>query len=233
MIGIIVAMEAEMETFSAKIQRCMEFVIKGRKFQQGILFGKEVVLVVCGIGKVNAAITTQLLISNFAVEKIIHTGVAGGLASELLPGDVVVATALVQHDFDTSAFGDPKGLVAGFDSVDMLPDTQLSAELYNACQKVISSDNEKWKVLQGRIATGDQFIASKEKSLSIRDNFNAAACEMEGAAVAQAALINQLPFAVLRAISDNASTGAKSDYQEFRAKAIERTVKIIESFLSI
>lgn len=231
MIGIIAAMDLEMETFAQEIQQVKEKTLCGRKFLQGTLFGKEVVLVVSGIGKVNAAVTTQVLVDNFLVDKIIHTGVAGGLAPELNPGDVVVASALIQHDFDTSEFGDPKGLVAGFDSVDMLPDQELSQALFESCQKVIALDTEKWQVLRGKVATGDQFIASKEKSLEIRDTFDASACEMEGAAVAQAALINQIPFVVLRAISDNASTGAKTDYQSFREKAVQRTVKILREYL--
>lgn len=231
MIGIITAMDLEMDTFAKEIQDVKETKLCGRKFLQGKLFGKDVVLVVSGIGKVNAAVTTQMLVDNFSVKKIIHTGVAGGLAPELRPGDVVVASALVQHDFDTTEFGDPKGLVAGFCSVDMEPDQELFQSIFESCKKVIASDSEEWQVIKGRVATGDQFIASKEKSLEIRDFFDAAACEMEGAAVAQVALINQIPFVVLRAISDNASTGAKTDYRTFLEKAIQRTVKILQEYL--
>ena len=232
-IGIIGALQAETNELISKMQEKSVKTIAGREFHEGELWNKPVVIVTCGIGKVNAAICTQILIDNFSVNRIIHTGVAGGLEKTLEPGDLVIATSFIQHDMDTTKFGDKLGQVPNMDTFDFPCDSELQKKAIIAVKTAISKTGSNWKSLTGLIASGDQFIAEKEKSLFIRDTFNAVACEMEGAAVAQTCYLNKIPLVVLRAISDNASTGAVEDYSAFLKKAVARTISVMQELLSL
>ena len=194
-------------------------------YTKGILEGKEVVIATCGIGKVFAAICAQTMILRYSPTLLINSGVAGSLSKELGIGDVAVASMLVQHDMDTSPLGDPVGLVSGINKVYFAADADASFSLV-ACVKA-----EGAKPLLGCIASGDQFICDREKKNWIRDTFSAVACEMEGAAIAHVATVNGTPFAVLRAISDEADGEASMDYPTFVRMAAARSVKVLRRFL--
>ena len=186
-IGIIGAMDSELSLLLASMQQNSQEALYGITFHTGILYDRQIVLVKAGIGKVNAARCTQLLIDHYHPAAIINTGIAGGLAPGLQVGDIVVADGLVQHDFDVTAFGHVKGyLCTGED--DSVPtvfraDKQLSDTLGKTAQAVLCKE----KVHTGLIATGDQFISGHESKVAIYDTFHALTAEMEGGAIAQVA----------------------------------------------
>ena len=157
------------------------------------------------------------MIIKFGAEKIINTGVAGGLTEQTDILDTVVATAMVQHDMDTTYFGDPRGMISGINVVEMACDGAISEKI---CQ------NTEGKCLRGVIASGDAFIADDNKKKDIADTFGAIACEMEGASIAQVCYVNKIPFSVLRTISDGAN-GEEMSYERFRALAAEKAAKVI------
>ena len=225
MIGIIGAMQSETEALIAALENPIAETVSGVTYTKGILEGKEVVIATCGIGKVFAAICAQTMILRYSPTLLINSGVAGSLSKELGIGDVAVASTLVQHDMDTSPLGDPVGLVSGINKVYFAADADASFLLV-ACVKA-----EGAKPLLGCIASGDQFICDREKKNWIRDTFSAVACEMEGAAIAHVATVNNTPFAVLRAISDEADGEASMDYPTFVRMAAARSVKVLRRFL--
>lgn len=234
-IAVVAAMEEELEKIQALMKKKKIYKISGRKFIRGKFSGKTIVAVVCGIGKVNCAVTVQILIDKFKVKNIIHTGVAGGLNPVLKPGDMVLGEYLVQHDFDTTVFGDLPGLIPGLNVVKIPSSRDLTDSLALAWEKVkVKKNNGKnisqVSLIRGIIATGDQFISDTEVAGKIRKVFSADACEMEGGALAQVCAINGVDFAVLRAISDNGTTGAKMDYEEFKKNAVEITFEVLLEF---
>ena len=208
-IGIIGAMEPEVEALIAALseKECEE--VSGIKFYKGILSGKRVAIAKCGIGKVFAAICAQTMILKYAPSLIVNTGVGGALASGLTTGDIVIADKLCQHDMDTSAIGDPKGLVSGINVIYFEADKRAGEILAYAAKSLGLSAS------LGTVATGDKFIASKEEKERIVADFSASVCEMEGCAIAQVAYVNATPFAVIRAISDSADGEATMDYPTF------------------
>jgi adenosylhomocysteine nucleosidase len=183
------------------------------------------VLAVCGIGKVFAALAAQTAILKYSPALLINTGVAGALAPDLSIGDITVAESLCQHDMDTSPLGDPVGLVSGINVVHFPADI-VAVEFISAAAKCLGINQ-----VQGTIASGDQFIASREKKNYIRDNFSAIACEMEGAAIGHVCYVNKTPFAVIRAISDTADDSSHMDYGEFLKLAAERSFKVVTKFI--
>ena len=192
------------------------------EFIEGTLEEKDVVMVISGIGKVNAAVCAQILADDYHVTHLINVGVAGGVKENIQPMDVVVAKALLQHDMDVTAFGLKRGEIPRFESSLFQSDEKLTALALEGSRK-----NEDYTTHEGIIVSGDQFISSKEKIEDLLETFDAAACEMEGAAIAQAADLNHIPFTVIRAISDNANTGASMDYEKFKDLAVENTVSIL------
>ena len=214
-IGIIGAMEGEVAAIISRLEgaECVE--ISGIKFYTGAMFGKRVTVARCGIGKVFAAICAEAMILNFSPSLIVNTGVGGALDKALRPLDIVFATALVQHDMDTSALGDPKGMVSGINRVYFETDAR-AREVLSECARSLGI-----KHAVGIIASGDRFIALAEDKNDISENFGAVACEMEGAAVAHVAFVNGTPCAVVRAISDSADGDAGMDYMTFLPKATE------------
>lgn len=225
MIGIIAAMNVEMDALRAHIDNPVRETISGIAFVSGTLEGKEVVTAVCGIGKVFAALCAQTMILHYHPEMIINTGVAGTLTDALSIGSVAVSTGVVQHDMDTSAIGDPLGLISGLGKV-VLPADDLLVQHLSACAKVLGI-----KTASGIIASGDQFVASAERKAFIVKTFGAVACEMEGAAIGQVCYVNRVPFCVLRAISDSADGSSHMDYPAFTQMAAEQSVKLMLSFL--
>lgn len=226
MIGIIAAMNVEMESLRSYMKDTRTEVVSGVKFVRGTLEGREVVTAVCGIGKVFAALCAQTMILRYAPECIINTGVAGTLTDALDIGTIAVSSAMVQHDMDTSPIGDPLGLISGINIIEIPADQQLYEKL-SACAKEMDV-----KTVTGIIASGDQFVASSERKAFITEQFHAIACEMEGAAIGQVCYVNQVPFCVLRAISDSADGSSHMDYPVFVKMAAEQSVKLMRRFLA-
>ena len=227
-IGIIAAMAEELEillkdlTLEAKKEKA------NMTFHKGTLYGKNVVAVVCGIGKVNSAICTQILASEYNVDKVINVGVAGGIGKEIYPGDIVVAENLVQHDMDTTAFGDKMGQIPRLDTFDFKCDEEMVTLAKKACEEIPELNS-----FTGRIASGDQFVANIEKIQWLDKEFGAISCEMEGASIAQVCYLNSIPFVVIRSISDNANNGAHMDYQKFIPVAVKNSTKILKQMLEM
>ena len=225
MIGIIGAMEIEIEGVRALMTEKEEKTISGVKYVTGKLGNNKVVTAVCGIGKVFAAICAQTMILTFAPDIIVNTGVAGSIDASLGILDIAVASKVVQHDMDTSPIGDPKGLLSGINVIYMDADEKASLLLMKLVREAGIN------AVRGAIASGDQFIASKAQKDTIKTNFpDAVACEMEGASIGQVCYVNKVKFAVLRAISDNADGGAVEDYPAFARKTAENYIGIIARF---
>ncbi|MCY6959645.1 5'-methylthioadenosine/adenosylhomocysteine nucleosidase [Clostridium brassicae] len=225
-IGIIGAMDEEVEILLKNIEIKTIDEKASMKFNSGKLWGNDVVVVRSGIGKVNAAVCAQILIDDYKADKIINVGVAGGMGEDIYPGDVVIADTLVQHDVDTSVFGDKLGQIPRLEVFDFKCDEDLIKLAKNACEKNTSCNS-----FVGRIVSGDQFIASIEKIEWLKDEFNAISCEMEGASIAHVCHLNHIPFVIIRSISDNASNGAHIDYQKFIPIAVKNSTNILKSML--
>ncbi len=225
-LGIIGAMRIEVEKLCSMAQNVKAEKVGGIEFYAGDLCGHQVIIAVCGVGKVFAAMCAQTMILNYAPDAIINTGVAGALASELRVGDIAVAENVVQHDMDTSPIGDPVGLISGINLVQIPADNQISHALKKTAIGLGMT------CLGGTIASGDQFIADKAKKSYIQDTFSAIACEMEGAAIGQVCYVNGTPFGILRSISDNGDESAGMSYDKFIGVAVDNSVKILTEFLT-
>lgn len=224
MIGIICAMNKEACGIIERMTEVTREEISGVTFNRGKINGKNCVVAVCGIGKVFAALCAQTMILRYSPSLIINSGVAGGLHPSLKVCDITVATSLVQHDMDTSAIGDPKGLISGINIINIPTDKEATAHLTAAAESCGIN------VINGVIATGDKFIASDDDKKSIVDNFSAIACEMEGGAIAHVCYVNKTPVCVMRAISDGGDDSATLDYPTFAKLASEQSVKVIMKF---
>ena len=220
-IGVIGAMDSELAALIAALTQPAQETVQGLVFRTGRLGAREVVLVRCGIGKVSAARCTQVLIDRFAPGAVINTGIAGGLASGLAVGDIVVADGLVQHDFDAAPIGFVRGCVCMGDPGALLAQTAGNA---------IGAQ----RVHRGLVATGDQFISGAAAKAAIRRAFPAAmAAEMEGGAVAQAASMSGVPFAVVRAISDLADGTAAASFEQFEQHAADASAAAVLQALAL
>lgn len=227
-IGIIGAMDEELKLLLSEMELEKKEEKANMTFNSGKLMGKNVVVVRCGIGKVNAAICTQVLADDFHVDYVINVGVAGGIGKDILPGDIVIADSLVEHDMDASAFGDKVGQIPRMDTFDFKCDTKLIETAKKVCDKF---DTQKAYI--GRIATGDQFVADIDKINWLNSEFGAIACEMEGGSIAHTAYLNKIPFVVIRSISDNANNGAHMDYEKFLPIAIRNSSTILKNMISL
>ena len=219
-IGIIGAMDGEVKAIIARLEDRSEELVSGIKFYTGTMFGKNVVVAKCGIGKVFAAMCAEAMIIKYSPALVVNTGVSGAIDKSLRPLDIVFATRLVQHDMDTSPLGDPKGLISGINRIYFDTDAR-AIEILNA----ISTDMSV-KHMSGVVASGDKFIALGEDKERIGSDFGAVACEMEGAAIAHVAFVNDTPCAVIRAISDSADGDASMDYMSFLGRAEEISTKL-------
>ncbi|WP_297436660.1 5'-methylthioadenosine/adenosylhomocysteine nucleosidase [uncultured Clostridium sp.] len=225
-LGIIGAMSEELEILLKEMEVETKNTKANMTFYKGKLWNQNVVAVVCGIGKVNAAICSQILISEYNVTKVINVGVAGGVKKDIFPGNVVIANNLVQYDMDTTAFGDAMGQIPRLDTFDFKCDLELVKLAQNAC-----NENSEIKSSTGRIVTGDLFVASVEKVQWLEKEFDASACEMEGGAIAHTCYLNNVPFVVIRSISDNANNGAHMDFAEFTTIGVKNSTAILKSML--
>lgn len=226
-IGIIGAMEEEVAKLKENMQIQGTSVIAGMEFCQGICEGQNVVIVRSGIGKVNAAVCTQILCDVFKVNAIINTGVAGSLKNEINIGDIVLSEDALQHDMDATGFGYDPGVIPRMEESIFKGDETLLKLAQKVCQEV----NPDIQVFRGRVVSGDQFISDHDVKQRIVNSFGGFCTEMEGAAIAQTAWLNKIPYLVIRAISDKADGSAEMDYSEFEMKAIEHTVRLMTGML--
>ncbi len=228
-IGIIGAMELEVEALKSKmtIERTVEKA--SMEFQEGTLNGTAVVIVRSGIGKVNAALCTQILCDVFAVTHIINTGVAGSLKNEIDIGDIVVSTDALHHDVDVRVFGYPLGEVPQVGCLAFPAEEHLVQLAVSSCKEV----NPDIHAYQGRIVSGDQFISDKKVKEHIIENFQGFCVEMEGASIAHAAYLNHVPFVVIRAISDKADESAETAYPVFEKAAAAHSAALVEHMLPL
>jgi len=227
-IGIIGAMDAEIEELLSLLGDHKCDTIGGILFHTGIISEKNVAIAKCGVGKVFAAICAEAMIIKYSPSLIINTGVGGAILSGIETSDIVIADKLCQHDMDTSPLGDPKGLISGINKI-FFDSDKRAVEILESSARALSM-----RAFVGTVASGDKFIADKSDKLRIQRDFNAAACEMEGAAIAHTAFVNNTPFAVIRAISDSADGDATMDYPTFLPIAAKKsamlTLELIKNY---
>lgn len=223
-LGIIGAMEQEVETLLGLMENKQETEKAGSRFYNGTLEGLPVTVVQCGVGKVNAAMCTQILCDCFGVTHLVNTGIAGSLCADLDIGDLVVSQDAMYHDVDAVAFGYPMGKVPGMDVTAFPADDTLIGYAFAAAEAVNPGHTRI-----GRVASGDQFVASKAVKERIIDLTRGLCTEMEGAAIAQTAYRNNIPFVILRAISDKADDSAQMDYPSFERIAAHRCAAVTQA----
>lgn len=220
-LGIIGAMQVEIETLLELMTEKKETERAGNIFYDGVLEGLPVTVVKCGVGKVNAAMCAQILCDLFQVTHLVNTGIAGSLSNDLDIGDIVVSSDAMYHDVDAVNFGYPMGRVPGLDVTAFPADRELVDAAYTAAEEVKPGHNRI-----GRIASGDQFVAASELKEKIISITNGLCTEMEGAAIAQTAYRNGIPFVILRAISDKADDSAHMDYPTFETAAARECASV-------
>ena len=223
MLGIIGAMEEEIAKIKEEMEQVKVERTAGMEFNCGKLRGIDAVVVRSGIGKVNAALCSQILADCYHVDAIINTGIAGSLKNEINIGDIVLSTDALQHDMDATSFGYEPGQVPSLDVLSFRADEKLIHMAKECCETV----NPEINVFTGRIVSGDQFVSDRDKKKWLAETFDGFCTEMEGAAIAQAAYLNNIPYLVIRAISDKADDSATVDYPAFEAKAIEHSVRLL------
>lgn len=225
-IGVIGAMKEEIDKFHGHLTGTRETVKAGITFYEGRFHGQPIVLCKSGVGKVNAAVTTQLLIETFGVQAIIFTGVAGAVDPTLNVGDIVISSECLQHDMDVTALGFPRGTIP-YETVSLFT---ADASLRRLAAEV-SRELFKERVLEGRVLSGDQFIASREIVAGLYNELQGACVEMEGAAVAQVCSMNGVPFVVIRSMSDKADGSAHVNFAEFTLMASDHSFQIVDGML--
>lgn len=227
MIGIIGAMDEEVAALKEKMEVEKVTDRASMQFVAGKLEGKEVTVVRSGIGKVNAAVCAQILASEFHVDTLINTGIAGSLDAKIDIGDMVISTDALHHDMDATAFGYPLGEVPRMDILAFPADEKLIRLAVEANEEA----NPDIHTFTGRVASGDQFISDKEVKERIVSLFHPMCVEMEGAGIAQAAYLNKVSYVIIRAISDKADNSATMDYPTFEKKAIAHSVRLMKELL--
>ena len=228
MIGIIGAMEEEVKALADMMSGVETATVAGMVFKKGQFKGKDVVVVRSGIGKVNAAVCTQILADRYNVDCVINTGVAGSLKNEINIGDIVISSDAIQHDMDATGFGYKMGVIPRMPVSVFEADRKLIDAARAACSEAVPEIG----VFEGRVVSGDQFITDKDTKKRLVETFAAYCTEMEGAAIAQAAYLNSIPFVIIRAISDKADDSATVDYPTFERQAIAHSVALVENFVA-
>lgn len=226
-IGIIGAMDEEVDILVELMDVKNTLEKASLKFYEGKIEGRDVVLVRCGIGKVNSALCAQILISEFKVEAVVNTGVAGAINSELDVQDIVISTDAIQYDVDATVFGYKKGMIPRMESSIFTADERLINAAYQSSVEEVKNH----KVLKGRVVTGDRFISSKELKDELANEFNAYCGEMEGASIAHVCSLNKVPFVIIRAMSDKADGSADVTYEEFVVDAAHNSKDIVLKML--
>ncbi len=220
-LGIVGAMQQEVETLLAAMQDVKKTEKAVAVFYEGKLEGLDVVVVQCGVGKVNAAMCTQSLCDCFGVTHLVNTGIAGSLCADLDIADLVVSEDAMYHDFDCVHFGYEMGRVPGMDVTAFPADEKMAALAFAAAEKVNPGHTKV-----GRVASGDLFVAERKAKERIIQRTGALCTEMEGAAIAHTAYRNGVPFVVIRAISDKADDSAEMDYPTFEKIAAHRCAAV-------
>lgn len=223
-LGIIGAMKIEVDALKENMLDKNVTWRTGMEFCDGTLEGLPAVVVQCGVGKVNAALCVQILCDCFGVTHLVNTGIAGSLSNELDIGDLVVSKDAMYHDFDCCGFNYPRGKVPGMDVIAFPANEAMMHYALTAGEQI-----HPGHIKVGRVATGDQFICDKEAKSAIIENTQALCTEMEGGAIAQAAYRNEVPFVIIRAISDKADDSADMDYPTFEAIAAQRCAKVVQT----
>jgi adenosylhomocysteine nucleosidase len=220
--GIIGALAEEVTILKEEMSDTKTTTVSGMEFCEGKFDGKDVIVVQSGMGKVNAGICAQTLINTFGANRIINTGVAGSLDAKIDIGDIVVSTDALEHDFDLTPIGYAPGQIYYNEAVAFTADENMRKDAVTAAKECAPEIH----IFEGRICTGDQFIASKEQKKAIVSKFGGLCCEMEGGAIAQVCYINKIPFVIIRAISDKADDSEEMSYEEFKKEAAARSAKI-------
>lgn len=227
-IAIIAAMNEEMQQIKNVMTNITENVIYNLHFFEGTISDKECVLVECGIGKVNAARTTQILIDNYDIEYVVNIGTAGGVDTSLNVTDVVIGEKLAQHDFDITAFGREKGFITGIGKY-VYSDEKLVKKCKEAMESI--AQDKSYKVLIGTIASGDTFCTDRNMANEIQKEFGALCVEMEGAAIGQICMLDNVPFIVIRSISDSPNGNNNIDFDEYITIASKRCAEFLKELL--
>lgn len=227
-IGIIGAMELEVEELKAKMQVNRIVEKAGMKFFEGVLSNTDVVIVQSGIGKVNAGICVQILVDTFEITTVINTGVAGSLNNKANIGDIIISSESQEHDMDVTALGYEPGIIPQMKESVFKADAKIAELAVEVCKEV----NPDINVLTGKVVSGDQFISSKEQKEKLINVFHGDCAEMEGAAIAHAAYLNNIPYLVIRAISDKADGSAQMDYPTFEKAAAAHSAKLVEHLVA-
>ena len=227
MLGIIGAMAQEVRQLKEAMEQPRIETVAGMEFYRGTIGGKEAVVVQSGIGKVSAGICAQILVDRFGVDGIINTGIAGSLKAEINIGDLVMSTDALQHDVDAVNFGYEPGQIPQLPVKAFPTDDRLRKLAMELCARV----NPDIRAHEGRVLTGDQFISDKAKKQWLTSTFGGACTEMEGAAIAQAAYLNQVPVLIIRAISDKADDSASMEYGAFEELAILHSVRLTRALI--
>lgn len=225
--GIIAAMQEEMQEIQKLMKNISNKEIYGLNFIEGKISDKTIILVEAGVGKVNAARTTQILIDKFDIDAVINIGSAGAANDKLNIGDIVIGKKLVQHDFDITAFGHPKGYISNAGQY-FSSDRKLIEKMENAIKNL---ENIDFNIFLGTIASGDIFCTNINMKEKIKNKFNADAIEMEGAAIAQVCQLDNIPFIVIRGISDSPNGNNEITFEQYLEKASKRCADTIEKFM--
>lgn len=226
-VGIIGAMELEVETLKKEMNATKIITRANMEFNEGTLAGVPVVVVRSGIGKVNAALCVQILVDLFDVTHIINTGVAGSLNAKLDIGDILISKIALHHDMDATNFGYPLGEVPQMGIKEFPADEKMIEVAEKTCKDVLPELN----TLVGRVVSGDQFIADSDVKDKLITNFQGDCCEMEGASIAHSSYLNNIPFVILRAISDKADNSAQMDYPTFERHAAEHCATLVKALI--
>ena len=228
-VGIIGAMELEVSALKGQLKGIKVTKKAGMEFCEGQIGGTDVVVVRCGIGKVNAALCVQILCDDFAVTHVINTGVAGSLNNDLNIGDILISKDAVHHDVDVTIFSYKVGEVPQLG----IREFPADAGLISVAEKAIKENQPDLNYRVGRVASGDQFISSSEVKERIIRDFEADCAEMEGASIAHGAYLNGIPFVIIRAISDKADGSAEQDYPTFEKAAAAHCAKLVADMLAL
>ena len=226
MVGIVAAIKEELESIKEYMSNIREENEFGNIFYIGKIGNSECVLTLCGVGKVNAARSTQMLIGKYNPDYIINVGVAGGISNRIKIGDIVIAEKLVQYDFDTTAFGDKLGELPGGIGVFLNCDSKLVKKAENVINRLSNLHS-----IIGTVATGDRFVTETDRSKEINSIFDADCVEMEGASIAQVCYLDKIPFIVIRSISDSINDNNKIDFETFAKSSAENAATFVNEFL--
>ena len=228
-IGIIGAMKVEIATIVAQLEDHRETMVAGSDFHEGLLDGRPVVVARCGVGKVNAAMCTQIVIGRFGATQVINTGVAGALDPTLDIGDLVISTDAVQYDMVVTGLGYEPGVIPELGVLAFTASEELRGVMHQAAREVLPDIT----IVDGRVASGDRFVCDRDENRRIAETFDASCCEMEGAAIAQVCDRNQVPFVIVRTISDKADGTSITEYDLNEEQTAHRCAAIVTRALQL